>query len=298
VVQEGGAPGRLTAADLAETLARTVVVDTVTLATELRSGRPPALLDVRWALGDPDGEKHYLDGHLPGAVYVDLEEELAAPPSPQAGRHPLPDIGDLQQAARRWGLRAHQPVVVYDDNGGLSAARAWWLLRWAGHADVRILDGGLGAWRAAGQPVTAGAHQPAAGDIELTAGGLPAVDIDTAASLARTGVLLDARAGERYCGEVEPIDPRAGHIPGALSRPASDNLGPDGRFRPAAELRARFADLPENATVGVYCGSGVTAAHEVAALQIAGLDAVLFPGSWSAWSADPDRPVATGSQPG
>ena len=160
MVQEGGAPGRLTAAELAGTLAQTVVVDAATLAAELRAGQPPALLDVRWALGDPDGEKHYLDGHLPGAVYVDLDEELAAPPSPQAGRHPLPDINDLQRAARRWGLRAHQPVVVYDDNGGLSAARAWWLLRWAGHPDVRILDGGLGAWRAAGEPVAAGACPP------------------------------------------------------------------------------------------------------------------------------------------
>ncbi len=298
VVQEGGAPGRLTAAELAGTLAQTVLVDAATLATELRSGRPPVLLDVRWALGDPDGEKHYLDGHLPAAVYVDLDEELAAPPSPQAGRHPLPDLNDLQQAARRWGLHAHQPVVVYDDNGGLSAARAWWLLRWAGHPDVRILDGGLGAWRAAGEPVPAGAYRPEAGDITLTTGGLPTIDADAAASLARTGVLLDARAGERYRGETEPVDPRAGHIPGALSRPTGDNLGPDGRFRPAAELRARFADLPGDATVGVYCGSGVTAAHEIAALQIAGLDPVLFPGSWSAWSADPDRPAATGSQPG
>jgi thiosulfate/3-mercaptopyruvate sulfurtransferase len=298
VVQEGGAPGRLTAADLAETLAQTVVVDAATLATELRSSRPPALLDVRWALGDPDGEKQYLDGHLPDAVYVNLDEELASPPSPEAGRHPLPDINDLQRAARRWGLAAHQPVVVYDDNGGLSAARAWWLLRWAGHTDARILDGGLGAWRAAGEPVATGAYRLEAGDITLTAGGLPTVDVDTAASLARTGVLLDARAGERYRGETEPIDPRAGHIPGALSRPAGDNLGPNGRFRPAAELQARLSDLPADATVGVYCGSGVTAAHEIAALQIAGIDAVLFPGSWSAWSADPDRPIATGSQPG
>jgi thiosulfate/3-mercaptopyruvate sulfurtransferase len=298
VVQEGGAPGRLTAADLAGTLAQTVIVDAATLAAELRSGQPPALLDVRWALGDPDGEKHYLDGHLPDAVYVDLDEELAAPPSPQAGRHPLPDLDDLQRAARRWGLRAHQPVVVYDDNGGLSAARAWWLLRWAGHPDVRILDGGLGAWRAAGEPVVTGAYRPEAGDITLTAGGLPTVDAGAAASLARTGVLLDARAGERYRGETEPVDPRAGHIPGALSRPTGDNLGPDGRFQPAAELRARFADLPGDAAVAVYCGSGVTAAHQIAALQLAGIDAALFPGSWSAWSADPNRPAATGSQPG
>jgi thiosulfate/3-mercaptopyruvate sulfurtransferase len=251
------------------------------------------LLDVRWALGDPNGREHHLEGHLPGAVYVDLNTELAAPASPEAGRHPLPDVADLQAAARRWGVRADRPVVVYDATGGLAAARAWWLLRWGGHPDVRILDGGLAAWTAAGRPVESGPVVAEPGDVVLTPGHLPVLDID---QVADTAVLLDARAGERYRGEVEPIDPRAGHIPGAVSAPTADNLGPDGRFRTLDDLRARFAALGADGTrpVGVYCGSGVTAAHEIAALAVAGVPAALYPGSWSQWSSDPDRPAATG----
>jgi thiosulfate/3-mercaptopyruvate sulfurtransferase len=258
---------------------------------------------VRWALGDPDGEKHYLDGHLPGAVYVDLDTELAAPPSSAAGRHPLPEVADLQQSARGWGLRQDQPVVVYDNTGGLSAARAWWLLRWAGVRDVRILDGGLAAWTAAGGPVTAGAFRPEVGDVVLSADNLPVLDADSAAALPEHGVLLDARAAERYRGELEPIDSRAGHVPGAISLPTMGNLAADGRFLSVAELLERFRDAglvgPAGAPgeVGVYCGSGVTASHEIAALQIAGIDAALYPGSWSAWSADPSRPIATGPDP-
>ncbi|OAA27530.1 ketopantoate reductase [Frankia sp. EI5c] len=301
-VAERTAPGSLPVDDLAEVLAAaTVLVDPRTLRAELAGSRPPALLDVRWALGDPDGEKHYLDGHLPGAVYVDLETELAAPASAAQGRHPLPEPADLQRAARRWGLRTGQPVVVYDAVGGLSAARAWWLLRWAGVGDVRILDGGLAAWNAAGGPLATGAHRPDEGDIELSAGQLPVLDADSAAALPGAGgVLLDARAAERYRGEVEPVDPRAGHIPGARSLPTAENLGPDGRFLPVERLRARFAAAGVGAgggPVGVYCGSGVTAAHEIAALAAAGFDATLFPGSWSAWSADPARPAATGPEP-
>ncbi len=258
---------------------------------------PPALLDVRWALGDPDGEKHYLDGHVPGAVYVDLDTELAAPPSAEGGRHPLPDLADLQRAARGWGLRSGQAVVVYDNNGGQSAARAWWLLRWAGASDVRILDGGLAAWVADGGEIASGSERPEAGDIVLTAGHRPVLDADGVAARPDDGLLIDARAGERYRGEVEPVDSRAGHVPGAISLPTADNLTPDGRFRPVAELRERFAAASGPVEVGVYCGSGVTAAHEIAALQIAGIDAALYPGSWSAWSADPARPVATGDSP-
>jgi thiosulfate/3-mercaptopyruvate sulfurtransferase len=258
------------------------------------------LLDVRWALGDPHGHAHYLAGHLPGAVFVDLDAELAAPPSPVAGRHPLPAIADLQAAARRWGVRASSPVVVYDDAGGLAAARAWWLLRWAGSGSVHLLDGGLAAWRAAGLPLETGTVDPEPGDVVLTAGGLPVVDADGAARLAREGVLLDARAGERYRGETEPIDPRAGHIPGAVSAPTGANLAPDGRFLPAEALRARFTALGVSDTrpVGAYCGSGVTAAHEIAALEIAGFPAVaLYPGSWSQWSSDETRPAAATPTP-
>lgn len=235
-------------------------------------------------------------GHVPKAVYVDLETELAGPPSPQEGRHPLPTIGNLQAAARRWGVRDDSSVVAYDDVGGTSAARVWWLLRWAGVDDVRLLDGGLAAWRANGYPVEGGVVRPAAGDVTLRPGGMPVLHADEAADLARSGTLLDARAAERYRGEIEPVDPVAGHIPGALSAPTTDNLDRNGRFLAPEMLRARFTELgvDQTAPVGVYCGSGVTAAHEVAALAIAGIDAALYPGSWSQWCNDPSRPVSTG----
>jgi len=260
----------------------------------------PALLDVRWALGDPHGHEHYLEGHLPGAVYVDLDTELSAPAGVAGGRHPLPALADLQDAARRWGLREDQGVVLYDAVGGISAARGWWLLRWAGVRDVTLLDGGLSAWAAAGLELDRGEVVPARGDVVLHAGELPVLDADGAAALARDGLLLDARAGERYRGELEPVDPRPGHIPGARSAPTAANLDADGRFLAPDELRRRFEALgaAPGVPVGVYCGSGVSAAHEIAALALAGYDAVLYPGSWSAWSADPARPAATGDQPG
>nr|WP_297549557.1 sulfurtransferase [Amycolatopsis sp.] len=274
---------------------RAVLIDATGLHRQLAGDRPPVLLDVRWALGDTGGREHYLAGHLPGAVYVDLDTELAAPAEPLSGRHPLPEIAALQISARRWGITAGRPVVVYDDNGGTAAARAWWLLRWAGLTDVRILDGALGAWRARDFALSTGDETPPEGDIELGVGHLPTLTADEAAALAADGVLLDARSGERYRGEVEPVDPRAGHIPGALSAPTGDNLASDGVFRPTAELREQFSQL-SGTKVGVYCGSGVTAAHQVAALAIAGIDAALFPGSWSAWSSDPARPAATGEE--
>jgi thiosulfate/3-mercaptopyruvate sulfurtransferase len=271
-------------------------------AEELRGASPrPVLLDVRWALGDDRGHERYLEGHLPGAVFVDLDAELADPPSPAAGRHPLPSVQRLQQSARRWGIRDGDPVVVYDASGGTAAARAWWLLRWAGVADVRLLDGGLAAWQRAGGELERGDVVREPGDVTLTGGALPTLDPDAAAALpASGGVLLDARAGERYRGEIEPIDPRAGHVPGAVSAPTTENLDADGSFLPAAVLRDRFAALGvrPGATVGVYCGSGVTAAHEVAALAAAGIDAALWPGSWSQWSNDPGRPVAIGPDRG
>ncbi|WP_369138819.1 sulfurtransferase [Modestobacter versicolor] len=255
------------------------------------------LLDVRWQLGRTDGREQYRAGHLPGAVFVDLETELAAPGSPAEGRHPLPSVQALQSAARRWGLEDGSRVVVYDAAGGLAAARAWWVLRWAGLTDVSILDGGLAAWRG---PLEQGEVVPRPGSVTLTGGALPVLGPDEAAALAAgDGVLLDARAGERYRGEHEPVDPRAGHVPGAVSAPTAENLDADGRFRTAAVLTERFAALgvAPGTTVGVYCGSGVTAAHQVAALAEAGIEAALWPGSWSQWSADPDRPVATGPAP-
>jgi thiosulfate/3-mercaptopyruvate sulfurtransferase len=293
----GIAPGTLDDADLAATLPDLHRATVLISAQDLHDlDDTPVLLDVRWALGDPHGREHYLAGHLPGAVYVDLDTELAAPPSAAEGRHPLPSVPDLQAAARRWGIRTRRPVVVYDDNGGTAAARAWWLLKWAGVEDVRLLDGALGAWVAADYPLSTKDEQPAPGDVTLTPGHLPVLTADEAAALAEKAVLLDARAGERYRGEVEPVDPRAGHIPGAQSAPTGENLTGQGTFLATAELRARFRALGADgeSEVGVYCGSGVTAAHEIAALAVAGVQAALYPGSWSAWSADPDRPAATG----
>lgn len=295
----GLGPGSLDDADLAATLPgltrRAVLAEPAELHALIQHGHAPVVLDVRWALGDSKGHDHYRAGHIPGAVYVDLENQLAAHPQVATeGRHPLPDIADLQAAAREWGVTAQRPVIVYDDNGGTSAARAWWLLRWAGVADVRILDGAWKAWQAEGFEIATGDETAEPGDVVLSPGHLPTLTADEAAALADKGVLLDARAAERYRGEVEPIDPRAGHIPGARSAPTTGNLR-DGAFLPTEELRARFEDL-DGSDVGVYCGSGVTAAHEIAALAIAGVDAALFPGSWSAWSSDPERPVATGEQ--
>ncbi|MYR08272.1 sulfurtransferase [Gordonia sp. SID5947] len=276
-----------------------VLITADELPEAMLSDHPPVVLDVRWQLADRHGHDHYREGHIPGAVFVDLDDELAAPATPARGRHPLPDVADLQAAARRWGIDDGSSVVVYDDTGNLAAARAWWLLRWGGLSDVRMLDGGLGAWRAAGLRVSSGDATPRSGTVTLTGGHLPVVDIDgvAASAAASTAVVLDARAAERYRGEVEPVDPRAGHIPGAVSAPTAMNVGPDGTFLPAAELRERFSALGigDGTDVIAYCGSGVNAAHEIAALEIAGLTGALFPGSWSQWSSDPERPAETGS---
>ncbi|GGS50969.1 sulfurtransferase [Actinokineospora fastidiosa] len=263
----------------------------------------PVLLDVRWRLGGPPGRPEYLAGHLPGAAYLDLDTELAAPPGP-GGRHPLPEPAVLERALRAAGVRADHPVVVYDTDNAMAAARAWWLLRWAGHDRVAVLDGGYAAWTAAGLPVSVGEESPEPGDLTVRPGGMPVLDADEAAALARDGVLLDARAPERYRGDVEPIDPRAGHIPGALNAPFAANTDPDGRWRPPAELAERYTALGVTAgtPVGAYCGSGVSAASVVLALEAAGITsptapAALYAGSWSHWCVDPDRPVATGSEP-
>ena len=261
--------------------------------------RRVTVLDVRWRLGGPPGRELYDAGHVPGAVFTDLDRDLAAPPGPD-GRHPLPAADDFERAMRRAGVLDGRPVVVYDDADATAAARAWWLLRYFGHPSVRVLDGGFRAWTAAGLP----AEPPGAGQsYHGTLGGFTArpghlglLDAGEAAGLARTGVLLDARAGERYRGEAEPADPVAGHIPGAVSAPTSENVTAEGTFRSPAELADRFRALGATAEVpvGAYCGSGVTAAHEVLALTLAGVPASLYVGSWSNWVADPDRPVATG----
>ena len=261
-------------------------------------GGPVRVLDVRWRLDRPDGRPAYRGGHIPTARYADLDTQLAEHGEPSAGRHPLPSAGRLQSAVRDWGIDDGDTVVVHDDGGNLSSARAWWVLRDAGIADVRLLDGALSAWTEAGYDLETGEPDAAAaGSATVSPGTLPRLEIDAVLDFARDGLLVDARAGERYRGEVEPIDPRAGHIPGAVSAPTAGNLDESGRFRSPDELRERFTALGAHpgAVVGAYCGSGVTAAHEAVALAVAGYEPVLYPGSWSQWSQHPDLPVATGA---
>ena len=273
------------------------IVDPSQLASQLSklsTMAMPTLLDVRWRLAGPPGRDDYAAGHLPGAVFLDLDADLCGPPG-KGGRHPLPDPDDLQRALRAAGVRAGHPVVVYDLGDGLPAARAWWTLRWAGHEAVRVLDGGFPAWAAAGGPVTTEAPEPEPGDFTVRPGGMPVLDAAGAGRLAAEGVLVDVRAAPRYRGEVEPIDPVAGHIPGAVNLPTTEHAEADGRLRAADALRARFAEVGvgDGAPVGAYCGSGVTAAHTVLALNLAGrADAALYVGSWSEWITDPERPVA------
>ena len=265
------------------------------LSALLDSPERPTVLDVRWEVTTGPGRADYLRAHLPGAVFVDLDAELASAPG-AGGRHPLPDPDSFVAAMRSAGVRHGRPVVVYDAATSIAAARAWWLLRYFGHEQVRVLDGGFAAWREAGGRLESGEHLPTPGDFIGRPGAMPLVDADGAAALASDGVLLDARAPERFAGEEEPIDPVAGHIPGAVNRPTADNVGPDGRFRPSDALRTEFEALGVSADgeTGAYCGSGVAATHEVLALELAGLHSALYIGSWSDWITDPRRPVQTG----
>ncbi|MEU5561698.1 sulfurtransferase [Micromonospora musae] len=275
-----------------------LLVEPERLAAELDSADPPTVLDIRWRLTGPPGRDDYAVGHLPGAVFVDLDTELCGAPG-AAGRHPLPDPAALQAALRAAGVRAGHPVVVYDGGDGMAAARAWWTLRWAGHEPVRLLHGGYPAWRAAGLPVSAEVPAPVPGDVRVRPGALPVLDAGEAARLAAAegAVLIDVRAAPRYRGEAEPIDPVAGHVPGAVNVPAPEYVT-NGRFPAAEALRDRFATVgvAEGTAVGAYCGSGVTAAQAVLALHLAGRpDVALYVGSWSNWVANPERPVATGA---
>jgi thiosulfate/3-mercaptopyruvate sulfurtransferase len=253
------------------------------------------ILDVRWWLLGPSGADAYREGHIPGAVFCDMDADLAAPPG-AGGRHPLPSAEDFQVAMRRLGVSDTCLVVVYDGAESMTAARAWWALRYFGHTGVRVLDGGLQAWSKAGLPVTQEEPAVEPGDFTAVPGGMPLLDADEAGELAKTGVLLDARAAERYRGEVEPMDPVAGHIPDAVSAPTGQNVQPDGRFHTPEFLRERFNTLGavEGVPVGAYCGSGAHASHEVLALELAGIPSALYVGSWSHWITDPTRPVATG----
>ncbi len=257
-------------------------------------GGTVTVLDVRYRMGGPSGPVEHADGHIPGAAYVDLDSALAAPPGP-GGRHPLPEVEVFEEAMRAAGVSGTRTVVVYDDWAGRAAARCWWLLRWAGHQDVRVLDGGWSAWKEAGHRGSTGQTAAPRGDFIAHPGQLPVLGVDQALEFAAANVLVDARNPERFRGEVEPVDPVAGHIPGAVNVPTGENLWEDGRFRPADELAEVYA-AAKGRPVAAYCGSGVTAAHDVLAMAVVGIDAALYPGSWSEWVGDPERPVATGER--
>ena len=260
-------------------------------------GLDAVLLDTRLTTTGPPGREQYDAGHLPGAVYVDLDDDLAGAPGP-GGRHPLPEPARFVAAMRRSGVRRDSTVVVYDAGPATAAARLWWPLRDHGHADVLVLDGGLAAWVAAGRPVsTEPSRPPLPGDWTGVPGHLTAVDDTDAAALPTRGVLLDVRAAERFRGDTEPIDAVAGHVPGAVNAPLTGNTDDLGRFLSPEPLRSRFASLGVRADVPVaaYCGSGVTACQTILALRLVELDAALYPGSWSGWISDPTRPVATGA---
>ena len=265
-----------------------VLITATELKQRISADEPVTILDVRWHLAEPDGRAAYAQGHIPGAVYVSLEDELSDHSVSGRGRHPLPSGRDVEAAARRWGVRRGVPVVVYDDWNRAGSARAWWVLTAAGIPDVRILDGGLSAWT---DKLETGDVTPQPGDVSVTHddlynGALPTL---TAEQAADADLLLDARAPERFRGEVEPVDPVAGHVPGAKNLPSTALLSEDGTF---ALDRLPTVDGP----AGAYCGSGVTASVVIAALAASGVDAALYPGSWSEWCSDSTRGVALGAE--
>ena len=264
------------------------------LAPALEAGTV-RVLDVQFTLSG-EGPDLYAAAHLPGAAHLNLDTVLAGAPG-EGGRHPLPDATRLESGLRAAGVREGESLVVYDQQTSLSAARAWWVLRWAGLPDVRVLDGGLAGWLAAGHETTSGVSVPDPGDVSVRTGSAPVLDAEGAARVARDGILLDSRAPERFLGESEPLDAVAGHIPGATNAPMAEQMQDDGRFRTAAELREYFASrgVAESTEVGTSCGSGVTAAHTALALHLAGFEASPYIGSWSEWVTDPERPVETGS---
>lgn len=268
------------------------------LAARLEAGERFHLLDVRWALGQPSMHEAYLHAHLPGACWVEFEDALSDAVSDDGagGRHPMPSLDRFQDAMRAAGVRNDVPVVVYDAANGLAAARCWWLLRYFGKLDVQVLDGGLAAWKQAGGALEGGDPTPTQrGDLIATPRHLTLVDADGAEELAARHLLVDARPADRFAGQNETIDPVAGHIPGAVNIPALSNIGADGCFLTSDDLATRFTarGIPRHERVGVYCGSGVQAAHLALALEVSGVfdDPAVYIGSWSDWISDPERPV-------
>jgi thiosulfate/3-mercaptopyruvate sulfurtransferase len=267
------------------------LIDVDTL-TPLRGVR---IVDVRWRLGDPRaGAAAYAKGHIPGALFADVDRDLAAPPGDR-GRHPLPSPEAFAETMRRLGIGDDTRVVAYDDQGGATAARLWFLLRYFGHETGSVLDGGLDAWTAAGHALETGTATPTPADFHPRVRPELLVErADMMDAVQSGGLLLDARAPERYRGEVEPIDRVPGHIPGAVNAPFQDNLE-SGRFRSKESLRERYTALGAERPVIAYCGSGVTACHDLLALAVAGFPAArLYPGSWSEWCHDPAAPIEVG----
>ena len=278
-----------------------VLITATELADLIEAGDPLTILDVRWRLDEPDGQAAYLEGHLPGAVYVSLDEDLSDHTVTGRGRHPLPSGRSLEAAARRWGIQQDSLVVVYDGWNRAGSARAWWVLTAAGLAKVRILDGGLGAWRSSGRELETGPATPQGGNVtvphdDLYVGARPTLTAEQAGAGAVT--LLDARAPERYRGDVEPVDAVAGHIPGARNLPSGSVLAADGTFLGDYALAQQLSDrsIDGAGPLGAYCGSGVTAAIAIAALAAMGREVALYPGSWSEWSSDPSHAVARGPE--
>ncbi|NNC12090.1 sulfurtransferase [Planctomonas sp. JC2975] len=269
-------------------------------ADDLRSllGRNElVVLDVRFQPVEGAQPAEYAAGHIPGAVFVDLPAELAGPGGGNAGRYPLPAVELLQAFARRWGVSADSTVVVYDDRQGLSAARAWWVLTWAGVPGVRVLDGGYSGWLAGGNPSSTAAHVPATGDVTLSPGHLDVIGEDDIDHLIEGGVLLDVRSPRQYEGD--PDKPATGHIPGAVNVDSRGNVDERGLLLAESELRERYGSVGAdgNTPIAAYCGGGVVGAHTVLVLSTLGLRAGLYPGSWSAWSTNSHNPITTGPLP-
>jgi thiosulfate/3-mercaptopyruvate sulfurtransferase len=275
-----------------------ILITAEQLRTLVETNAKVVILDASFDLMDPDaGERSYREAHIPGAIHVHLDRDLSAPKTGLNGRHPMPTREAFAQTVGRWGIGDTTQVVAYDRQGAMYAARVWWMLRWLGHESVALLDGGLAAWQKAGGAIESAVPTLQARDAyPIKPSLVPTIDADALATLLGRVRLIDARAGERFRGEVEPIDKQAGHIPGALNRFFKDNLDADGRFKPAAALRAEWSPLVTGeAPVVQQCGSGATACHNIFAMQLAGLGtSTLYPGSWSEWSSDPSRPVAKG----
>lgn len=281
-----------------------VLIGVEELADLVQSDQPPVVLDVRWIISGAQ-RAEFVAGHVPGARFVDLETELSDPavPPEEGGRHPLPSAEAMAAIVTAWGVGAATPIVAMDNFASVGAARLWWLLRYFGHTGVRVLDGGWAAWSASGHPMETGdgrtdrsALPQGVEPFVPVPGAMPTLGMDDIAAWLDGGVLLDARPGERFRGEVEPMDPVPGHIPGSISLPTFSLVDERGQFRSASEIVAALgaAGVALDARIATSCGSGVTAAHELLALSLAGIDGTLFPGSYSLWSRTPGRPIASG----